>query len=57
MAAGSAAWNVWSIAKPIMLVVMAVCALFVIAVVMFQPGNSSGVGALILMPGVIIISS
>lgn len=46
MAAGSAAWNVWSIAKPIMLVVMAVCALFVIAVVMFQPGNSSGVGAL-----------
>ncbi|MBR2498648.1 MAG: preprotein translocase subunit SecG [Clostridia bacterium] len=46
MAAGSAAWNVWSIAKPIMLVVMAVCALFVIAVVMFQPGNSSGIGAL-----------
>ncbi len=46
MAAGSVAWNVWSIAKPIMLVVMAVCALFVIAVVLFQPGNSSGIGAL-----------
>ena len=46
MAAGSAAWNVWNIAKPIMLVVMAVCALFIIAVVLFQPGNSSGIGAL-----------
>ena len=46
MAAGSAAWNVWSIAKPIMLVIMALCAIFIIAVVLFQPGNSSGIGAL-----------
>ena len=32
--------------KTILLVVMAVCALFIIAVVLFQPSNSSGVGAL-----------
>lgn len=30
----------------ILLVIMALCALFIIAVVLFQPGNSSGVGAL-----------
>ena len=39
-------WNVWPILKVILLVIMAICALFVILVVMFQPGNSSGVGAL-----------
>ena len=45
--AGNAAWNVWyDVLQPIFLVVMAICALFVILVVMFQPGNSSGVGAL-----------
>ncbi len=32
--------------KIILLVIMAVCALFIIAVVLFQPGNSSGIGAL-----------
>lgn len=32
--------------KIILLVIMALCALFIIAVVLFQPGNSSGVGAL-----------
>lgn len=30
----------------ILLVIMALCAVFIIAVVLFQPGNSSGVGAL-----------
>lgn len=39
-------WNVWPILKVVFLVIMAICALFVILVVMFQPGNSSGVGAL-----------
>ena len=39
-------WNVWPVIKIIALVVMAMCALFIILVVLFQPGNSSGVGAL-----------
>ena len=39
-------WNAWPIVKVIALIIMAVCALFVILVVMFQPGNSSGVSAL-----------
>lgn len=39
-------WNVWPILKVVFLAIMAICALFVILVVMFQPGNSSGVGAL-----------
>ena len=39
-------WNVWPIIKVIALVIMAICALFIILVVLFQPGNSSGVGAL-----------
>ncbi len=39
-------WNVWPVIKVIALVVMAICALFIILVVLFQPGNSSGVGAL-----------
>ena len=40
-------WNVWhGWLKYIALAVMAVCAIFVILVVMFQPGNSSGIGAL-----------
>lgn len=39
-------WNVWPVLKIILLVIMAICALFVVLVVMFQPGNSSGVGAL-----------
>ncbi len=38
------AWHDWI--KIIFLIIMAVCAIFVILVVMFQPGNSSGVGAL-----------
>ena len=46
-AQGGVMWNVWhGWLKYIFLVIMVVCALFVIAVVMFQPGNSSGVGAL-----------
>ena len=39
-------WNVWPVIKIIALVVMAICALFIILVVLFQPGNSSGIGAL-----------
>ena len=38
------AWHDWI--KIIFLIIMAICAIFVILVVMFQPGNSSGVGAL-----------
>ncbi len=39
-------WNVWSVLKPIALVIMAICAIFIIAVVMFQPGNSNGSSAI-----------
>lgn len=40
-------WNVWHpYLRIITLVIMAICAIFIICVVMFQPGNSSGVGAL-----------
>lgn len=47
MASGSGAWTAWhDWVKYILLVVMAVCAIFIILVVLFQPGNSSGVGAL-----------
>lgn len=45
--ASSAGWTIWhDVIKPIALVIMAICAIFVICVVLFQPGNSSGVGAL-----------
>lgn len=40
-------WDVWhGWLKYILLAVMAICAIFVILVVIFQPGNSSGIGAL-----------
>lgn len=39
-------WNVWPVIKILALVIMALCALFIILVVLFQPGNSSGVSAL-----------
>lgn len=40
-------WTIWhDVLKPIALVIMAVCAIFIICVVLFQPGNSSGVSAL-----------
>ncbi len=39
-------WNVWPIIKIVALIVMVLCALFIILVVLFQPGNSSGVSAL-----------
>ena len=40
-------WNHWNdYIKVIALIVMAICAIFVILVVMFQPGNTSGIGAL-----------
>lgn len=46
-AEGTSAWSAWhGWIKYIVLAIMAVCAIFVILVVMFQPGNSSGVGAL-----------
>ena len=38
--------NVWPVLKIVALIIMAICALFIILVVLFQPGNSSGVGAL-----------
>jgi preprotein translocase subunit SecG len=44
--ASSEFWNYWPVIKIIALVVMAICAIFIILVVLFQPGNSSGVGAL-----------
>lgn len=47
MASGSAGWTAWhDWIKIIFLVVMALCAIFIILVVLFQPGNSSGIGAL-----------
>ena len=39
-------WNIWPTIRVIALIVMAICAIFVILVVMFQPGNTSGIGAL-----------
>lgn len=39
-------WNVWPIIKVIALIVMTLCALFIILVVLIQPGNSNGVSAL-----------
>ena len=39
-------WNVWPVIKIVALVIMAICAMFIILVVLFQPGNSSGIGAL-----------
>lgn len=43
----SAQWTIWhNYVKPVALVIMALAALFIILVVLFQPGNSSGVGAL-----------
>ena len=40
-------WDIWHGGiKQAVLVVMAICALFIILVVLFQPGNSSGVSAL-----------
>ena len=47
MASGSSSWTAWhDWVKYILLAVMAVCAIFIVLVVLFQPGNSSGVGAL-----------
>lgn len=39
-------WDVWPIIKIVLLAIMLVCAVFIILVVMFQPGNSSGISAL-----------
>ncbi len=40
-------WTIWhEVIKPIFLVVMVLCAIFVVLVVLFQPGNSSGISAL-----------
>ena len=47
MAGGSQAWSAWfGPIKIVLLAIMAIAALFIILVVLFQPGNSSGVGAL-----------
>ena len=39
-------WNAWPVLRTIALVIMAICAIFIIAVVMFQPGNSNGASAI-----------
>ena len=39
-------FNAWPYVKIVLLVIMTLCALFIIAVVLFQPGNSSGISAL-----------
>lgn len=40
-------WDIWhDYVKFIVLGIIAVCAIFIILVVLFQPGNSSGVSAL-----------
>lgn len=39
-------WNTWFVLKMVALIVMLVCAIFIILVVLFQPGNSSGISAL-----------
>lgn len=46
MMSASIDWNFWYVFKFILLAIMAVCALFIIFVVLCQPGNSSGVSAL-----------
>ncbi len=47
MLASGAFWDAWhGVVKHILLAVMLVCAVFIILVVLFQPGNSSGVSAL-----------
>lgn len=47
LAASGGFWNVWNpTLRIIALVIMSICALFIILVVLFQPGNSTGVGAL-----------
>lgn len=47
LAASGPFWTLWhDWIKYILLAIMFVCAIFIILVVMFQPGNSSGVSAL-----------
>ena len=47
LAAVGGFWDVWyGLIQYIFLGVMLVCAVFIILVVMFQPGNSSGISAL-----------
>lgn len=46
MASSGGFWNVWPYIKYVALAVMLLCAIFIVLVVIFQPGNSSGVGAL-----------
>ena len=40
-------WTIWhDFIKIPLLIIMAICAIFIILVVIFQPGNSSGISAL-----------
>ena len=40
-------WTIWhDYIKIPLLIIMAICAIFIILVVIFQPGNSSGISAL-----------
>ena len=43
----SSGWTIWhDFIKIPLLIIMAICAIFIILVVIFQPGNSSGISAL-----------
>ncbi|MDY6368019.1 MAG: preprotein translocase subunit SecG [Clostridia bacterium] len=46
MASSGGFWNAWPVIKIIALCIMLACALFIILVVLFQPGNSSGISAI-----------
>lgn len=46
MASSGGFWNAWPIIKIVALVIMLIAAIFIILVVLFQPGNSSGISAL-----------
>ena len=46
MAQSGGFWNVWPIIRVVFVAINAICAIFIILVVLFQPGNSTGVGAL-----------
>ena len=46
MSSSGGFWDVWPYIKYVALAVMLLCAIFIVLVVIFQPGNSSGIGAL-----------
>ena len=46
MMASGGFWNAWPVIKIVALIIMLIAAIFIILVVLFQPGNSSGISAL-----------